>query len=48
MHKVAALQPALRLGYVEGKNIVIEIRVTGLRPELIHEAADDLVRRHGA
>jgi putative tryptophan/tyrosine transport system substrate-binding protein len=32
-------------GYVEGKNLVIEKRFTNFRPELMNEAASDLVRR---
>jgi putative ABC transport system substrate-binding protein len=31
-------------GYAEGKNLVIEYRVTGFKPELRSEAARDLVR----
>ena len=31
-------------GYVEGKNLAIEKRFTNFRPELMHEAAGDLVR----
>ena len=31
-------------GYVEGKNLAIEDRFTNFRPELMHEAAHDLVR----
>ena len=31
-------------GYVEGKNLAIEDRFTHFRPELMHEAAHDLVR----
>jgi len=32
-------------GYVEGKNLAIENRFTNFRPELMNEAAGDLVRR---
>src|SRR6478609_1473269 len=31
-------------GYVEGKNLAIEKRFTNFRPELMNEAAGDLVR----
>ena len=31
-------------GYVEGKNLAIKDRFTNFRPELMHEAAGDLVR----
>ena len=45
-HLIAAFRQGLAdEGYVEGKNITIEIRSTGLRPELMHEVASDLVRR---
>ena len=45
-HLVAAFRQGLtEEGYVEGKNLAIEFRFTGFRPELIHEAAGDLVRR---
>jgi putative ABC transport system substrate-binding protein len=45
-HFVAAFRQGLAdEGYVEGKNIAIEIRSTGFRPELMHEVAGDLVRR---
>ena len=33
-------------GYVEGKNLAIEYRFTNFKPELMHEAARDLVRRN--
>jgi putative tryptophan/tyrosine transport system substrate-binding protein len=33
-------------GYVEGKNLAIEYRFTNFRPELLPEAARDLVRRN--
>ena len=45
-HLIAAFRQGLAdEGYVEGKNIAIEIRSTGFRPELMHEVAGDLVRR---
>ena len=33
-------------GYVEGKNVAIEYRFTNFRPELLTEAARDVVRRN--
>jgi putative ABC transport system substrate-binding protein len=33
-------------GYVEGKNVAIEYRFTNWRPELMPDAAGDLVRRN--
>ena len=42
---VAAFRRGLaEAGYVEGKNLVIEYRFTNFRPELMHEAASDLVQ----
>jgi len=46
---IAPLEAAFRQGlaeegYVEGKNLAIEDRFTNFRPELMHEAAHDLVR----
>jgi putative tryptophan/tyrosine transport system substrate-binding protein len=42
---VAALRRGLaEEGYVEGKNLAVENRFTNFRPELMHEAASDLVR----
>jgi putative tryptophan/tyrosine transport system substrate-binding protein len=44
-HLVAAFRRALaEAGYVEGKNFTIEYRFTNFRPELMPEAASDLVR----
>ena len=44
-HLVAAFRRGLaEAGYVEGKNLAIEYRFTNFRPELMHEAASDLVR----
>jgi hypothetical protein len=33
-----------RTGYAEGKNLVIEYRYTGFKPQLRSEAARDLAR----
>lgn len=44
-HLVAALQAGLRnLGYVEGRNILIEYRFDDLRPERLPDLAAELVR----
>ena len=44
-HLVAAFRQGLaEAGYVEGKNLAIEYRFTNFRPELMAEAAGDLVR----
>jgi putative tryptophan/tyrosine transport system substrate-binding protein len=44
-HLIAAFRRGLaEAGYVEGKNLAIEYRFTGFRPELMTEAAGDLVR----
>jgi putative ABC transport system substrate-binding protein len=44
-HLVAAFRRGLaEAGYVEGKNLAIEYRFTKFRPELLPEAAGDLVR----
>ena len=44
-HLLAAFRRGLaEEGYVEGKNLAIEYRLTDLRPELLLEAARDLVR----
>jgi putative tryptophan/tyrosine transport system substrate-binding protein len=44
-HLVAAFRRGLaEAGYVEGKNLAIEYRFTNFRPELMTEAAGDLVR----
>ena len=44
-HLVAAFRRGLaEEGYVEGKNLAIEYRFTNFRPELMQEAASDLVR----
>jgi putative ABC transport system substrate-binding protein len=44
-HLVAAFRRGLaEAGYVEGKNLTIEYRFTNFRPELLPEAAGDLVR----
>ena len=32
-------------GYLEGKNLAIEYRFTNFKPELMHQAASDVVRR---
>jgi putative tryptophan/tyrosine transport system substrate-binding protein len=39
-------QGLAEVGYVEGKNLAIEYRFANGRPELFHQAADDLVRLH--
>ena len=41
---VAFRQGLAEAGYVEGKNLAIEYRFTNFRPELLPEAAGDLVR----
>ena len=44
-HLLAAFRRGLaEAGYVEGKNLAIEYRFTNFRPELMSEAAGDLVR----
>jgi len=44
-HLIAAFRQGLaEAGYVEGKNLAIEYRFTNFRPELMAEAAGDLVR----
>jgi putative tryptophan/tyrosine transport system substrate-binding protein len=44
-HMIAAFRRGLaEAGYVEGKNLAIEYRFTNFRPELLPEAAGDLVR----
>jgi putative tryptophan/tyrosine transport system substrate-binding protein len=44
-HLLAAFRRGLaEAGYVEGKNLAIEYRFTGFKPELMPEAARDLVR----
>ena len=44
-HLVAAFRQGLaEAGYVEGKNVAIEYRFTGFRPDITSEAARDLVR----
>jgi putative tryptophan/tyrosine transport system substrate-binding protein len=44
-HLIAAFRRGLaEAGYVEGKNLAIEYRFTNFRPELMTEAAGDLVR----
>jgi putative tryptophan/tyrosine transport system substrate-binding protein len=44
-HLVVAFRRGLaEAGYVEGKNLVIEYRFTNFRPELMRQAAGDLVR----
>src|SRR5215472_16728464 len=44
-HLIAAFRQGLaEEGYVEGKNLAVESRFTAFRPELMHEAAGDLVR----
>jgi putative tryptophan/tyrosine transport system substrate-binding protein len=44
-HLLAAFRRGLaEAGYVEGKNLAIEYRFTNFRPELMQEAASDLVR----
>ena len=44
---VAAFRQGLaEAGYVEGKNVAIEYHFTNFRPELMPEAAGDLVRRN--
>jgi putative tryptophan/tyrosine transport system substrate-binding protein len=44
-HLVAAFRRGLaEAGYIEGKNLAIEYRFTNFRPELLPEAAGDLVR----
>jgi putative tryptophan/tyrosine transport system substrate-binding protein len=44
-HLIAAFRRGLaEAGYVEGKNLAIEYRFTNFRPELLSEAAGDLVR----
>jgi putative ABC transport system substrate-binding protein len=46
-HIVAAFRQGLAdEGYVDGKNLAIESRFTAFRPELMYEAARDLVRRN--
>ena len=46
-HLIAAFGQGLaKEGYVEGKNLAIEHRATNFRPELMPEAAGDLVRRN--
>jgi putative tryptophan/tyrosine transport system substrate-binding protein len=46
-HLLAAIRRGLaEAGYVEGKNLAIEYRFTNWRPELMPEAAGDLVRRN--
>jgi hypothetical protein len=50
-HLIAAFRRGLaEAGYVEGKNLAIEYRFTSFRPELMTEAAGDLVPKilHGA
>lgn len=45
-HLIEAFQQGLaEEGYVEGKNLVIESRFTGFKPELMHQGARDLVQR---
>ena len=45
-HLIAAFRQGLAAeGYVEGKNIAIELRSTGFRLELMREVAGDVVRR---
>jgi putative tryptophan/tyrosine transport system substrate-binding protein len=45
-HLIAAFRRGLAAeGYVEGKNIAIELRSTGFRLELMREVAGDVVRR---
>ena len=44
-HVIAAFRRGLaEAGYVEGKNLAIESRYANFRPELLPEAAGDLVR----
>jgi putative tryptophan/tyrosine transport system substrate-binding protein len=44
-HLIAAFRRGLaEAGYIEGKNLAIEYRFTNFRPELMTEAAGDLVR----
>jgi putative tryptophan/tyrosine transport system substrate-binding protein len=44
-HLVVAFRQGLaEAGYIEGKNLAIEYRFTNFRPELMREAAGDLVR----
>ena len=46
-HLIAAFGQGLaKEGYVEGKNLAIELRATNFRLELMPEAAGDLVRRN--
>jgi putative ABC transport system substrate-binding protein len=46
-HLLAAFRQGLaETGYVEGKNLAIEYRFSNFRPELLPEAARDLVRRN--
>ena len=46
-HNVAAFRQGLaEAGYVEGKNVTIEFHFANFRPELMSEAAGDLIRRN--
>jgi putative ABC transport system substrate-binding protein len=46
-HMVAAFQRGMAdAGYVEGKNVTIEIHFTNFRPEVMSEAVGDLIRRN--
>jgi putative ABC transport system substrate-binding protein len=46
-HMVAAFQRGMaEAGYVGGKNVTIEAHFTNFTPELMSEAADDLIRRN--
>jgi putative ABC transport system substrate-binding protein len=46
-HNVAAFRRGLaEAGYVDGKNVAIEYHFTNFRPELMPEAAGDLIRRN--
>ena len=46
-HNVTAFQRGLtEAGYVEGKNVTIEYHFINFRPELMREAAGDLIRRN--
>jgi putative ABC transport system substrate-binding protein len=44
--RAAFVQGLAESGYVEGKNLAIETRFANFKPELLPEAARDLVRRN--